>query len=80
MNYYDFLEAECFASLIVTTKDHLKCIVPERFYGVFNSYVVGLIPIECDPDKTWIKNAELAAFSYVTSTDDVVKKVKMLKD
>lgn len=50
-------------------------MVPERFYGVFNSYVVGFIPVECNPSKSWIKSEQLKKFSYVSSRSELVKKV-----
>lgn len=79
LKYYDFLERDCYSSLIVTTREHLNCLIPERFYGVFNSYTAGFIPVECNPSKSWIKSEELKKFSYVESKDELVSKVKMLK-
>lgn len=79
--YYEWLEENCYASLLVTTRNHLSCLVPERFYGVFNAYVVGFIPVECDPEKKWIsKNDELANFSYISSKDELIEKISMIKD
>lgn len=79
LDYYDFLERDCYSSLIVTTREHLNCLTPERFYGVFNSYTVGFIPVECNPSKSWIKSEELKKFSYVDSKEDLVCKLAKLK-
>lgn len=79
--YYEWLETNCYASLLVTTRNHLSCLVPERFYGVFNSYIVGFIPVECDPEKKWVaKSKELAEFSYVSSKDELVEKLEAIRD
>lgn len=78
--YYEWLETNCYASLLITTRNHLSCLVPERFYGVFNSYCVGFIPIECDPDKMWVKNDELKHFSYVSSKEELIGKTKEIHD
>lgn len=79
--YYEWLEINCYASLLVTTRNHLSCLVPERFYGVFNAYVVGFIPIECDPEKKWVtKSQELKDFSYVSSKAELVEKINKIHD
>lgn len=78
--YYEYLETNCYSSLIVTTRNHLSCLKSERFYGVFNSYTAGFIPIECDKDMSWIRDPELKKFSYVSSAEELYDKAMQLHD
>lgn len=79
-SYYKHICQKCFATLICTGLSHINSIVPERIYTTFKSYIVGFIPLVCDPDKHYVKGEELRQFSYVSSPIELEQKLAKLRN
>lgn len=78
--YYQFICGACRASYISMYADHVSSLKPERIYSCLMSDIVPMIPLENDPQKTLLSNKELAEFCYFETQQELVEKLKKLRD
>lgn len=68
-----------YAAIVIGDKEHENSFITARFYENIKFGVVSFIDIDYDNNKLLYKDQFLKDFCYITSQDDLISKIEMIK-
>lgn len=77
---FNIIGSQCLTTVIVGDDLHNNNIKTARFYEGMLLDIVSFIYIDFDKDKKYIKNKKLKDFIYISSKEELVEKINLLKN